>query len=99
FRLGHPGAILITSPIRDEDAVDAAEVDAALAEALAAAERDRVRGNALTRYLMRAIDRRTGGRTARANMGVLISTAELAGRLAAAHAAHRGGQLVAEAVR
>ena len=99
FRLGNPGAILITSPIRDEDAIDAAEVDAALGEALAAAERDRVRGNALTRYLMRAIDRRTGGRTARANMAVLISNAELAGRLAAAHAAHRGGWPAAEVVR
>lgn len=86
WALGNPGAILITTPIRPEDAVDGAEVDAALAEATAAAERDGVRGNAITKYLMRAIDRATEGRSARANMAVLISTAEVAGRLAAAHA-------------
>ncbi|CAO0832868.1 putative protein OS=Streptomyces microflavus OX=1919 GN=Smic_27650 PE=4 SV=1 [Streptomyces microflavus] len=39
---------------------------------------------------MRAVDRATGGRTAQANMAVLISTAETGGRLAAAYARHLG---------
>jgi pseudouridylate synthase len=86
WALGAPGAFLITHPIRAADAVDGAEVDAATAAAMAAAQRDGITGNALTKYLMRAVDAATGGRSSAANMSVLISTAELAGRLAAAYA-------------
>jgi pseudouridine-5'-phosphate glycosidase len=89
WALGNRGAVLITTPTREEDAIDSAEVDAVIAKAVAAAERDDVRGNAITKYLMRAVDEATGGRSAEANMAVLVSTAEVAGRLAAAHARHR----------
>jgi pseudouridine-5'-phosphate glycosidase len=89
WALGGPGAFLITTPIRAEDAVSSAEVDAATEAAMATAERDGITGNALTKYLMRAVDRATGGRSARANTAVLVSTAEVAGRLAVAHARHR----------
>ncbi|MFL6113404.1 MAG: pseudouridine-5'-phosphate glycosidase [Catenulispora sp.] len=90
WALGNPGAFLITAPVRPQDAIDGEEVEAAVAEAMAAAERDGVRGPAITKYLMRAVDAATAGRSAEANMAVLVSTAELGGRLAAAHAAYRG---------
>lgn len=86
WALGNHSSVLITSPIAEDEAIDRADVDSAIAEATLAAERDRVTGNAITKYLMRAVDRATEGRSARANMAVLISTAEVAGRLAAAHA-------------
>ncbi|HJE60551.1 MAG TPA: pseudouridine-5'-phosphate glycosidase [Nocardiopsis listeri] len=85
---GNDSSVLITTPPREEDAVDRGEAEEAIAEALAAAERDGVRGNAITKYLMRAVDKATGGRTSEANMAVLVSTAEVGGRLAAAHAHH-----------
>ncbi|MFI6638558.1 pseudouridine-5'-phosphate glycosidase [Streptomyces sp. NPDC050504] len=88
---GANSGVVITTPPRPEDAVDSAVAEAALGEALKAAERDGVTGNAITKYLMRAIDRTTGGRTSQANMAVLISTAETGGRLAAAHAELRRG--------
>ncbi|WP_171163611.1 pseudouridine-5'-phosphate glycosidase [Streptomyces sp. I05A-00742] len=86
WALGAPGSFLVATPIAEEDAIDSAEVDAAIADATAAAEREGVRGNAITKYLMRAVDRVTEGRAAQANASVLVSTAELAGRLAVAHA-------------
>lgn len=86
WALGNHSSFLITTPVREEDAIDGAEVDAAIADATAAAEREGVRGNAITKFLMRAIDKATAGRSAAANMAVLISTAEVGGRLAAAHA-------------
>ncbi|GAA2214520.1 pseudouridine-5'-phosphate glycosidase [Nonomuraea monospora] len=86
---GARGAVVITTPPRPEDAVDSALAESAVREALAAAERDGVEGNAITKYLMRAVDEVTGGRTSQANMAVLISTAEVGGVLAAAHARHR----------
>jgi pseudouridine-5'-phosphate glycosidase len=89
WALGNHSSVLITSPIRDEDAIDSREVDAAIEKAMIAADADGVRGNALTKYLMRAVDKVTEGRSAKANMSVLISTAELAGRLAVAYTEHR----------
>lgn len=89
WALGNDSSILITSPIKEEDAIDSREVDAVIAKAMVAAEKDSVRGNAITKYLMRAVDRATEGRSAKANMSVLISTAELAGRLAAAYARYQ----------
>ncbi|MGW5971264.1 pseudouridine-5'-phosphate glycosidase [Streptomyces sp. NPDC055186] len=83
---GNNSAVVITTPPRAEDAVDSAVAEAAVQEALAAAERDGVRGSSITKYLMRAVNKATGGRTAQANTAVLISTAEVGGHLAAAHA-------------
>lgn len=83
---GNDSAVLITTPPREEDAIDRGEAEVAIAQALDEAERDGVRGNAITKYLMRAVDKATGGRTSEANMAVLVSTAEVGGRLAAAHA-------------
>ncbi|WP_211116432.1 pseudouridine-5'-phosphate glycosidase [Glycomyces buryatensis] len=85
---GSNSSVLITTPPREEDAVDRDEAEAAVAAALADAEKEGIRGNAITKYLMRAVDKLTGGRTGEANMAVLISTAEVGGRLAAAHAKH-----------
>lgn len=87
WALGNPGSFLITTPPRADEAIDSAEVEHVIAEAMASAEREGVRGQAITKYLMRAVDRATEGRSARANMAVLIHTAEVAGKLAAAHAA------------
>jgi len=89
WALGNDSSILVTTPISAEEAIDSREVDEVLTKAMIAADRDGVRGNALTKYLMRAVDKATEGRTAKANMSVLVSTAKLAGRLAAAYAQFR----------
>ncbi|MCB5178958.1 pseudouridine-5'-phosphate glycosidase [Streptomyces antimicrobicus] len=85
WALGSPTSFLVTTPVREADAIDSAEVDAAIREAVTAAARDGVFGQGLTKYLMRAVDAATDGRSARANMAVLATCAETAGRLAAAH--------------
>lgn len=86
WALGNHSSLLITSPTRAEDAIDSEVIEAVIARAVLAAEQDGIRGNALTKHLMRAVDRVTDGRSAKANMAVLINTAEVAGRIAAAHA-------------
>ncbi|RKS97017.1 pseudouridine-5'-phosphate glycosidase [Streptomyces sp. 3211.6] len=88
WALGNNSSFLITTPVREEDAIDSAEVDTAIRAAVAEATRDGVSGQAITKYLMRAVDAATDGRSAKANMAVLASCAEAAGRLAVAHAAH-----------
>ncbi|MEU5429568.1 pseudouridine-5'-phosphate glycosidase [Streptomyces olivoreticuli] len=86
WALGNDSGFLITSPVDEKDAIDSREVEQAIEDAVLAAEREGVRGNALTKYLMRAVDKVTEGRSAKANMAVLVTTAEAAGRIAAAHA-------------
>lgn len=86
WALGGPGSFLVTTPTSPADAIDGPEVESVIASAVARAESEGVSGQAITKYLMRAVDRATEGRSAKANMAVLISTAEVAGELAAAHA-------------
>ncbi|MBW4597762.1 MAG: pseudouridine-5'-phosphate glycosidase [Brasilonema angustatum HA4187-MV1] len=86
WSLGNNSSVLITSPTKEEDAIDRLEIDAVIEKAVINAEKDDVRGNVLTKYLMRAVDEATKGRSSKANMAVLINTAKVAGRLAAAYA-------------
>jgi pseudouridylate synthase len=99
WALGNDGGFLVATPINECDAIDNCEVDAVIAEAMLAAERDGIRGGAITKHLMRAVDSATKGRSAKANMSVLISTAELAGRIASAHAARDDAHAVHKPMR
>lgn len=84
--LNNQNSILITKPINDEDAINQKEVEAIIDQAIIRAEQEKITGNNITKFIMRSIDRHTKGRTSNANMSVLISTAEFAGKLAASHA-------------
>jgi len=86
WALGNNSSVLITTPTKEKDAIDGREIDASIEEAIRAADQDGVKGNAITKYIMHAIDKVTHGRSAKANMAVLINTAEVAGQLAVAHA-------------
>ncbi|MFB9908965.1 pseudouridine-5'-phosphate glycosidase [Allokutzneria oryzae] len=83
WAVGNPGAVLVTHPIAEADALPAEEIEAVLAGALAEADRLGVRGQSVTPHLLSALARGTGGRTTAANRSVLISTVRLAGELAA----------------
>lgn len=88
WALGNHSSFLITTPVSEAEAIDFTEVETAVREAMTQAERHGVKGQAITKYLMRAVDAATAGRSAQANMAVLVSCAALAGRLAVAYAAH-----------
>jgi pseudouridine-5'-phosphate glycosidase len=83
-RLGRPGAMLVVQPPPAGAALQRAEVDAAVATALAAARREGVRGAAVTPFLLAAVERSTGGRSLAANLALLEQNARLAGEIAAA---------------
>lgn len=88
-RLGMRGGILVTNPIPVGDALDPADVDARIAEAIADAERAGVTRKEVTPYLLARINELTGGRSLVANIALIRNNADLAGRLAAALAAGR----------
>jgi pseudouridylate synthase len=82
--LGRPGALLVVQPPPAADALDAGEVERAVAAALAEAREAGVRGAAVTPALLAAVERATGGRSLRANLALLESNAALAARIAGA---------------
>jgi pseudouridine-5'-phosphate glycosidase len=92
---GLPGGALVTAPIAEEHALDSEAMESVIQAALRSAEEEGVRGPAATPYLMKAVSRATGGRSAAANREVLVSTAHLAGELAVAWAVTGAGERVA----
>ncbi len=81
--------VLLTAPIDERDALDGAEIEAAIQAALDEADRAGVRGNAISPFLMRALTEVTAGRSAAATRAVLLSTARVAGEFAVAFSAVR----------
>jgi pseudouridine-5'-phosphate glycosidase len=78
------GGMLIVQPPPADLAIDAAEVDAWIAEALRDAESMGVRGGAVTPHLLGHVARASGGRTLRVNVGLIVGNARTAGEIAAA---------------
>jgi pseudouridine-5'-phosphate glycosidase len=76
------GGILIVQPPPAELAIDRAEVDAWIDDALADAERRGVTGAAVTPHLLAHVARASGGRTLRVNIGLIVNNAGTAGTIA-----------------
>ena len=78
------GGLVVGNAVAPEHEVDAAEHEAALQQALAAAARAGVTGRAVTPFLLQQMRELTSGATLKANRALLLSNARLAGELAAA---------------
>jgi pseudouridine-5'-phosphate glycosidase len=87
LRLG--AALLVANPIPAAEQLDPAAHDAALAEALAAAQAGRVSGKATTPFLLDHIQRATGGRSLDVNVAVYQNNVTLGCGIANALAARR----------
>jgi pseudouridine-5'-phosphate glycosidase len=82
--LGRTQATLVVQPPPVDVALERAEVDAAVERALAEARDAGVGGAATTPFLLAAVERATGGRSLRANLGLLEENARLAAQIAVA---------------
>jgi pseudouridine-5'-phosphate glycosidase len=89
------GGILLVQPPPDELALDAAEVEAWIARAVGDAARRRMRGGAVTPFVLAQMAAASGGRTLATNIGLIVNNARTAAELAVTMAAdqdHRHGQ-------
>jgi pseudouridylate synthase len=84
--LGGSSTVLLCNPIPAEDAMDTAEVAAAVREAESRAEREGVHGKARTPFLLAELAVLTDGRSLEANLALLEDNARVAGLVAAATA-------------
>jgi pseudouridine-5'-phosphate glycosidase len=82
--LGLPGAMLLCVPPPAAQALDADEVEGAIAAALEGARREGVRGKEVTPYLLRAVAAATGGRSLETNVALLLNNARVAASVAVA---------------
>lgn len=87
LELGIGGAVLVTVPVPERDALGEGESRAAVERALADARRAGIAGQALTPWLLGRIAEVTGGASVRANTALIVNNARAAGALAARLAA------------
>lgn len=80
------GGVLYTVPPPVEAALPRNEVELHIASALADAERQGVRGKAVTPFLLGEMAKRTGGKSLQTNLALLENNARFAGALAVAYA-------------
>lgn len=78
------GAVLVCNPPPADTAMARAELDGLVGQALAEADRDGVRGDAVTPFVLAALNRLSAGRTLEVNHALAVSNAALAARLAGA---------------
>ena len=87
---GCGGMLLVQAP-PPELALESAAVEAWIGEALEAAEAQGVRAGAVTPFVLAHLAEASGGRTLRANIGLIVRNARTAGVIAAA-LAHRAAE-------
>jgi pseudouridine-5'-phosphate glycosidase len=81
-RLGLKSSILVTVPVPAENEIDRVELETILSEALKLADRQGVRGKAITPFLLSQMSDRSGGRTLAANIALLKNNAAVAAEIA-----------------
>jgi pseudouridine-5'-phosphate glycosidase len=83
-QLARGAGIVIAVPIDANDALDRREAEAQVARALEAAERQGIRGAALTPFLLGQLSDATAGRSLAANVSLLRANARVAAQIALA---------------
>ncbi len=84
-RIGPAGALIVTPPPA-AFALPEAEIEQVILASLAEAERDGIKGKAVTPYLLKKVTERSGGRSLKVNMALIENNAALAARIAAEYA-------------
>ena len=80
--LGNTSAVLVVTPPPEEVALPVELVEEAVHRALGEAQEKGIRGQEVTPFLLKRVNEITGGRSLRANLGLLRNNAHLAGEIA-----------------
>jgi len=82
WRIGGGTAVLVCVPVPNEFEIPAAEIAVAVDEAMARAAGQKVRGKALTPFLLSEMEKLTRGKTLEVNRALLVNNAGVAGLIA-----------------
>jgi pseudouridine-5'-phosphate glycosidase len=87
WALGSAGGLVVANPIPAEHALAPEAVDGAIGQALAEAQAQGVRGQAVTPFLLARVNALTGGVSLAGNIQLVLNNARLAAQIAVAHTA------------
>lgn len=82
WELGLQGGVIVANPVPEAYQLDPTIMETAIAGALADAERQGVKGKAITPFLLARIEQLTGGQSLAANIELVCNNARLAGEIA-----------------
>ncbi len=82
--LGLAGGVIIANPVPEADALPFEEMEQVIAQALALAEQNGVRGKDVTPFLLKSIVELTNGRSLKTNIALVRNNARLAAEIAVA---------------
>ncbi|MEQ1744540.1 MAG: pseudouridine-5'-phosphate glycosidase [Saprospiraceae bacterium] len=82
WELDPRGGVVVANPVPSEHALDAAVMEQAIAEALAEANRQQIRGKAISPFLLSRIKQLTNGNSLEANIELVCNNARLAAEIA-----------------
>ncbi len=88
---GTTAGVVIANPPPVEMALGRFEVESLVTEALESAEAAEVRGKRVTPFLLEHLAKRSGGKTLKTNIALLVANARLAANIAAAYSARKAG--------
>jgi pseudouridine-5'-phosphate glycosidase len=94
--LGFASALLVANPVPEAEQLDPQLHDRALADALAAAERDQVQGQRLTPYLLASLVQATEGAALEANLAAVRGNVRLGADIAMAYSSRAASCLADE---
>ncbi|HSQ19209.1 MAG TPA: pseudouridine-5'-phosphate glycosidase [Blastocatellia bacterium] len=82
WRMGSASAVLVCAPVPVEFEIPVTTIERACAEAIAMANRQSIRGKALTPFLLSQMEGLTGGGLLQANRALLVNNASVAAKIA-----------------
>jgi pseudouridine-5'-phosphate glycosidase len=82
WEMAGESAILVAQPPPEEDAIPREEIEGVIRQAVDEAESQKIRGQALTPFLLKRVSELTGGASMRTNLSLLRNNARLAGEIA-----------------
>ncbi|MDR1143636.1 MAG: pseudouridine-5'-phosphate glycosidase [Spirochaetaceae bacterium] len=83
--LGIPGGILIAVPIPEKDELNPVFINDNIERALNEADRQEIRGKALTPFLLAELHKTTGGKSVAANKALVFNNSRIAAQIAGAY--------------
>jgi pseudouridine-5'-phosphate glycosidase len=82
FELGIDGAMVITNPVPEADALATIEIDGVIDTAIGEMNEQGISGKEATPYLLARIAKKTGGRSLEANIALVLNNAWIAAEIA-----------------
>lgn len=82
WRFGAGTAVLVCVPVPEEFEIATSAIEAALDEAMSSAASKRVRGKAVTPFLLAEMEKQTGGKTVETNRALLANNSRVAASIA-----------------